>query len=301
MRGVLREGQVVKYAAIAAHVGQFSVAFMCRELGVAPSGYYAWHVRSPSKKSARDAALLAHVRAAFKASRRRYGSPRVHAELRATGHRVGRKRIARLMRQDGLRARPRRRFVLTTQSRHKFPIARNVVAREFEVSAPNQVWVSDLTYLRTQAGFVYMAVVLDLFARRVVGWAVSRDLDAGIAVEALRRALALRPAPGGMVHHSDRGVHYACSDYRALLKSHDITPSMSRKGDCWDNAVAESFFSSFGFELEFDANWRDVHDVERDAAEYIDGFYNSRRRHSHNRYLSPIDFEHQFMQQENAT
>jgi putative transposase len=172
-----------------------------------------------------------------------------------------------------------------------------VVAREFEVAAPNQVWVSDLTYLRTQTGFVYMAVVLDLFARRVVGWAVSRNLDASIAVEALRRALAVRPAPAGLVHHSDRGVHYACTEYRALLASRGITPSMSRKGDCWDNAVAESFFSSFGFELEFEADWYDEHDVERAAAEYIDGFYNPRRRHSHNRYLSPVDFEHQFMQQ----
>ena len=290
----------MKYAAIAAHVGLFSVAFMCRVLGIAPSGYYAWRGRPPSKKSAHDDVLLVHVRAAFQASRRRYGSPRVHADLRAAGHRVARKRIARLMREHGLRARHRRRFVNTTQSRHKLPIAPNVVAREFEVSAPNQVWVSDLTYLHTQTGFVYMAVVLDLFARRVVGWAVSCDLDAGIAVEALRRALALRPAPAGMVHHSDRGVHYACADYRALLKRHYITPSMSRKGNCWDNAVAESFFSSFGFELEFDANWYDVHDVERDAAEYIDGFYNSRRRHSHNNYLSPIDFEHRFAQQENA-
>jgi transposase InsO family protein len=291
----------VKYAAILKHVGQFSVVLMCRALTIAQSGYYAWLKRSPSKKSARDSILLVHVRASYKASRRRYGSPRVHADLYAAGHRVARKRVARLMRQDGLRARHRRRFVHTTQSRHKFPIARNVVAREFEVSAPNQVWVSDLTYLRTQTGFVYLAVILDLFARRVVGWAVSRSLDAGIAVEALRRALAVRPAPAGMVHHSDRGVHYACTQYRELLASHGITPSMSRKGDCWDNAVAESFFSSFGFELEFDANWHDEHDLERDTAEYIDGFYNPRRRHSHNRYLSPIDFEHQFMQQEIST
>ena len=301
MRGVLREEPVVKYAAISAHVGQFPVAFMCRELSVAPSGYYASLGRKPSKRSARDGVLLAHVRAAYKTSRRRYGSPRVHADLQAAGHRVARKRVARLMREDGLRARHRRRFVNTTQSRHKFPIAKNVVAREFEVSAPNQVWVSDLTYLRTQTGFVYMAVVLDLFARRVVGWAVSRNLDAGIAVEALRRALAVRPAPAGMVHHSDRGVHYACTEYRALLANRGITPSMSRKGDCWDNAVAESFFSSFGFELEFEADWHDEHDVERDTAEYIDGFYNPRRRHSHNRYLSPVDFEHQFMQQQNAS
>jgi putative transposase len=291
----------VKYAAILKHVGQFSVVLMCRALTIAQSGYYAWLERSPSKKAARDSILLVHVRASYKASRRRYGSPRVHADLYAAGHRVARKRVARLMRQDGLRARHRRRFVHTTQSRHKFPIARNVVAREFEVSAPNQVWVSDLTYLRTQTGFVYLAVILDLFARRVVGWAVSRSLDAGIAVEALRRALAVRPAPAGMVHHSDRGIHYACTQYRELLADHGITPSMSRKGDCWDNAVAESFFSSFGFELEFDANWHDEHDLERDTAEYIDGFYNPRRRHSHNRYLSPIDFEHQFMQQEIST
>jgi transposase InsO family protein len=301
MRGVLREEPVVKYAAIAAHVRLFPVAFMCRELDIAPSGYYAWLANAPSKRSVRDGVLLVHVRAAFKTSRRRYGSPRVHADLQAAGHRVARKRVARLMRQDGLRARHRRRFVHTTQSRHKYPISRNVVAREFDVSAPNQVWVSDLTYLRTQTGFVYLAVILDLFARRVVGWSVSRNLDAGIAVEALRRALALRPAPTGMVHHSDRGIHYACTEYRALLASHGITPSMSRKGNCWDNAVAESFFSSFGFELEFDANWHDEHDVERDATEYIDGFYNPRRRHSHNSYLSPIDFEHQFMQQENAS
>jgi putative transposase len=287
----------VKYAAILAHVGQFSVVLMCRVLSVAQSGYYAWLVRSPSKKSVRDQVILVHVRASYKASRRRYGSPRVHADLRVGGHRVARKRVARLMRLDGLRARHRRRFVRTTQSNHKFPIAPNVVAREFEVSAPNQAWVSDLTYLRTQTGFVYLAVILDLFARRVVGWAVSRSLDAGIAVEALRRALAVRPAPTGMVHHSDRGIHYACTEYRELLASHGITPSMSRKGDCWDNAVAESFFSSFGFELEFESNWHDEHDVERDTAEYIDGFYNPRRRHSHNQYLSPIDFERQFVQQ----
>ncbi len=166
---------------------------------------------------------------------------------------------------------------------------------------PNQVWVSDLTYLRTQTGFVYMAVVLDLYARRIVGWSVSRSLDVGVAVEALSRALTLRPAPAGMVHHSDRGVHYACTEYRALLASNGITPSMSRKGNCWDNAVAESFFSSFAFELEEDAEWHDVHDVERDAAAYIDGFYNPQRRHSHNRYLSPVDFERRFVQQGSAT
>ena len=300
MFGVLREEPVVKYAAIAANGGLFTVVLMCRVLNVVPSGYYAWRHRSPSKKTGRDQVLTVHVRATFKASRRRYGSPRVHAELRATGHCVARKRVARLMREDGLRARPRRRFVTTTQSKHKHAIAPNVVARKFEVSAPNQVWVSDLTYLRTKTGFVYLAVVLDLFARRVVGWAVSDNLDATIAVTALQRALALRPAPRGLVHHSDRGVHYACGEYRAVLAANNMRPSMSRKGNCWDNAVAESFFSSLKFELEQDANWDDVHDVQRAISEYIDGFYNSERRHSHNEYMSPIDFERRFDQQECA-
>lgn len=195
------------YAAIAVHVGVYTVALMCRALGVAPSGYYAWRQRPVPNRTGRDEALTTHVRAAFTASRRRYGSPRVHAELRAAGHRVGRKRVARLMRQAGLRARPRRRFVTTTQSRHPHPVAPNLIKRKFEVTAPNQVWVSDLTYLRTVTGFVYLAVVLDLYSRRVVGWQVSRDLDADVAVEALRRGLAVRPAPAGLIHHSDRGVH----------------------------------------------------------------------------------------------
>jgi len=143
---------------------------------------------------------------------------------------------------------------------------------------------------------VYLAVVLDLYARRVVGWKVSCEVDAGVVLEALHRALAVRPAPAGMIHHSDRGVHYACGDYRKTLGAHGITSSMSRKGDCWDNAVAESFFSTLFFELERDARWYDVHDVERDLVEYIDGFYNSKRRHSRNRYLSPVDFERRFLQ-----
>jgi transposase InsO family protein len=272
---------------------------MCRVLDLAPSGYYAWRRRPLSDRAKRDQVLTAHVRAAFKASKGRYGSPRVHAELHAE-HGVGRKRVARLMRADGLRARPRRRYVVTTQSRHKHPIAPNLVARQFEVTSPNQIWVSDLTYLRTLTGFVYLAVVLDLFSRRVVGWKVSRDPDAGVVVEALRRALAVRPAPAGMIHHSDRGVQYACADYRTTLDAHGITSSMSRKGDCWDNAVAESFFSTLFFELERDARWNDVDDVDRDLIEYIDDFYNPTRRHSHNRYLSPVDFERRLLQEEKA-
>lgn len=286
----------MKYEAIAACVAEYPVALMCRVLGVAPSGYYAWGQRPVSERAQRDAALTVHVRAAFQASKGRYGSPRVHAELHPE-HGIGRKRVARLMRAGGLRARPRRRYVVTTQSRHQHRIAPNLVARKFEVTSPNQVWVSDLTYLRTTTGFAYLAVVLDLYSRRVVGWKVSHDADAGVVLEALRRALALRTAPTGMIHHSDRGVHYACDDYRKMLVAHGVTSSMSRKGDCWDNAVAESFFSTLFFELERDARWYDVHDVERDLIEYIDGFYNPRRRHSHNQYLSPVDFERRVPQE----
>lgn len=291
----------MKYAAIAAEVGTYSVTLMCRTLEVAPSGYYAWKKRPLSARARADRVLTAHVRAAFQANYRRYGSPRLHAALRSSGHRIGRKRVARLMRQEGLRARPRRRFVSTTQSQHDQPIAPNVVARQFETTAPNQVWVSDLSYLRTQTGFVYLAVIIDLFSRRVVGWAVSRDLAVGVAIKALHRALALRPPSPGLVHHSDRGVHYACGAYRAVLDKFAITQSMSRKGNCWDNAVAESFFSSLGFELEFEANWYDVGAVERDLVEYIDNFYNSRRLHSHNDFLSPIDFERRFLQEQRAS
>jgi putative transposase len=286
----------VKYAVITACAGEYAVAFMCRVLGVAPSGYYRWRAHPVSDRTQRDEVLTTHVRAAFTASKGRYGSPRVHAELHGR-HGIGRRRVARLMRAAGLRARTRRRYVVTTQSKHKHPIAPNVVARNFEVAAPNQVWVADLTYLRTVTGFVYLAVVIDLFSRRVVGWKVSRDLDASVGLDALGRALAVRRAPAGLLHHSDRGVHYACGAYRKMLDANGAKSSMSRKGNCWDNAVAESFFSTLHFELERDARWYDVHDVERDLVEYIDGFYNPTRRHSHNRHVSPIDFEHSFRQQ----
>ncbi len=281
----------MKYAAINAHCATYPVALMCRVLEVAPSGFYAWRKQPMPARRRRDHVLGVHVRAAFAASRRRYGSPRVHAELRAAGHHVGRKRVARLMREDGLVARPQRRFVATTQSRHDSPIAPNLLERRFEVDAPNRVWVADLTYLRCTAGFVYLAVVLDLFSRRVVGWAVSTSLTAAVATKALQQGLILRSPPSGLIHHSDRGVHYACDAYTTLLAAHRITPSMSRKGNCWDNAVAESFFSSMLYELELGATWHTDADVARDVGAYIELFYNPRRRHSHNRYLSPVDFE----------
>ena len=267
---------------------------MCRVLSVSPSGFYAAQRRVPSSRARRDEALRLKVRAAHTRSRRRYGAPRVHAELQAQGEQVGKKRVARLMREDGLVARRRRRFVRTTDSRHSHPIAANLLDRQFgveQVAGPNRVWVSDLTYVPTREGWLFLATVLDLASRRVVGWAMRETLEAELALAALRMALAdRRPAPG-LVHHSDRGSQYACSDYRALLDAHGLVASMSKKADCWDNAVAESFFASLETELILESDW-----LTRDAArqaifEYIEAWYNRERRHSSLGYRSPVHYE----------
>ncbi len=225
----------MKFAFIFARAVAFPVALMCRVLGVSRSGFYAWRERPASAHSRDDARLAVDVAAAHKRSRGRYGSPRVHAELRAQGVRVGRKRIERLMRERGLRARPRRRFRKTTDSRHPHPIAPNVLERNFEASAPNQVWVTDVTYVWTHEGWLYLAVMLDLYARRVVGWAVSQANDTTLALAALSMATTRRNPPRGLIHHSDRGSSYASSDYRRALADKGMVPSMSRKGDCWDS------------------------------------------------------------------
>ena len=235
----------MRYACIACYRGDFPVRLMCRVLCVSSSGYYAWQLRAPSARARRDQALRLKVRVVHAKSRRRYGAPRVHAELKAQGERVARKRVARLMREGGLCGRRPRRFVRTTDSRHADPIAANVLDRRFGVGqlrAPDQVWVSDLTYVATGEGWLFLAIVLDLASRRVVGWAMRETLEADLTLAALGMALASRrPAPG-LLHHSDRGSQYTCGEYRALLRSHGVVASMSRKGDCWDNAVAESFF-----------------------------------------------------------
>jgi transposase InsO family protein len=264
---------------------------VCRVLHVSTSGYYAWTERGASCRSRRDRDLGAKVRAAHAASKGRYGSPRVHAELRAAGEKVGRKRIARLMKQAHLEGRKRRRFRKTTDSNHRLPIAPNLLKRNFTATAPNQAWVTDITFLWTQQGWLYLAAILDLFSRRVVGWATSPNVDRHLALAALRAALRDRRPSEGLVHHSDRGSTYASGDYRNALEAHGIECSMSRKGDCWDNAVAESFFASLKREVE------EIEDLESHAqanvilADYIDKFYNLQRRHSTIGYRSPTEFE----------
>jgi transposase InsO family protein len=281
----------VRFAFIAAEKALYPVRVLCEVLDVTRSGYYAWVDRPASPKKMADAQLLLEIKAALARGRSAYGSPRIHRELRAHGIRVGKKRIERLMRENGLEARQKRRFVHTTDSRHEHPIAPNVLHREFDVNQANQAWVGDVTYIPTAQGWLYLAVLLDLFSRRIVGWATSALNDRDLALSALNHALrARRPRPG-LVHHTDRGSPYASDDYRRVLLAHSITASMSRTGDCYDNAVAESFFATLKAEHvdHEDFATRDLGTAS--IGDYIEGFYNCARRHSHIGYVSPIEFE----------
>lgn len=269
------------------HVADFPVNVMCEVLGVSRSGYYAWAGRDGSARAAADHALAAEIRAAHAASRGRYGSPRVHAELRARSRRVGRKRVARLMRGMGLAGRRRRRFRRTTNSSHVFPIAPNLLGRNFTAEAPNRVWLADLTYIWTSEGWLYLAAVLDLCTRRVVGWAMADHLGHELALAALDMAIARqRPLPG-LIHHADRGVQFAAHRYRARLLAHGMLCSMSRRGDCWDNAPMESFFATLKGELVEEADYQTRDQARADVFQYIEGFYNKRRLHSALGYITP--------------
>ena len=290
----------MKYACITLYHGAFPVRLMCRVLEVAPSGYYAWRKRPTCAHAIADERLLLHVRGAHTASAGTYGAPRVCRELKSQGHHVGQKRVARLMRTDGLVGTPtRRRAPRTTDSTHGFPIAPNLLARRFAVydangvAEVNRTWVSDITYVPTREGWLYLAVVLDLASRRVVGWAMRDTLAAELALEALQMALDQRhPAPG-LVHHSDRGVQYACTAYRDVLAAHGLAASMSRRGDCWDNAVAESFFATLERELIDRWDWRTRAEAATALFDYIATWYNTRRRHSTLDYQSPAAYERQ--------
>jgi len=290
----------VRFAFIEAGKADFPITQSCTVLGVSRAGFYAWRGRPLAPRAGADQRLAIEVAAIHAESQRRYGSPRVHRELRARGQHVGRKRVARLMRTQGLRARVPRRFRTTTDSQHALPIAPNVLARRFTAPAPNTVWVTDMTYLWTLEGWLYLVVILDLFSRRVVGWAMSERMTRQLALDALTMALTHRgPAPG-LIHHSDRGSQYASGDYRRLLTAHGIVCSMSRRGDCWDNAVAESFFSTLKLELVYESAWRARAEARAAVFEYLEAFYNGQRLHSSLGYLSPIAFERLYEQHERA-
>lgn len=281
---------------ILAEKASYPVRLMCEQLEVSPSGYYAWEKRKPSKRKRQDELLKEKIAEVFLENRQVYGSPRIHNELKSQGFKTGRNRIARLMGKMGLSAQPRRRFRKTTDSNHKLAVAENLLGRNFDVAGPNQVWATDITYIQTWEGWLYLAVVLDLFSRRVVGWSMGSDMKTTLVLRALDMALGLRGADGDLVHHSDRGSQYASEAYRAALESQGITCSMSRKGDCWDNAVVESFFGTLKRELVYRQSWPTRLRARAAVHEYVEVFYNRRRSHSYLGYKSPAEYERSYWQ-----
>jgi transposase InsO family protein len=281
----------VTFGFIAAEKAEYPVTVLCQCLGVTRSGYYAWARRGPAARTVADAQLTRQLCVAHADSRGTYGRPRLYRALRARGIAVSAKRVARLMRAAGLVARGRRRFRVTTDSTHHRPVVPNRLARGFAVPTLNTVWAGDLTACWTAAGWSYLAVILDLASRRVVGWAVARTLTTAVVTAALRMALTRRRPRAPVLHHSDRGTQYASRAYRRLLAAHGLTASMSRKGNCWDNAPVESFFSSLKAELLPPRPWPDHATARHAIGDYIETFYNPRRLHSTLGYRSPVDFE----------
>lgn len=266
---------------------------MCRVLQVSRSGYYEWRNRKPSKRSVENEQLLVTIQEIYAASFESYGVPRIHAALRAKGHVVNKKRVERLMRLNGIQGiSPRKkRWVKTTDSDHDFPIAPNLLNRDFQADAPNRKWVSDISYIETDEGWLYLATVLDLFSRKIVGWSMDDNLETPLVSNALNMAVAVRKPEPGLLHHSDRGSQYASHDYRALLKQSKMQASMSRKGNCYDNAVMESFFGTIKSELTRRRRYRTKAEARTDIFRYLETFYNRTRLHSTLGYLSPDDFE----------
>jgi putative transposase len=284
----------VKFAFIAVEKASFPVTVLCNVLDVSRSGFYAWTERVPSARSLEDAKLRVHVAAAYELGRGNYGAPRIHRELREAGFHVSRKRVARLMGELGLKSRRKRRYKATTDSNHAMPVAENVLDRKFEVDAPNIAWVTDITYVWTSEGWLYLAAILDLFSRRVVGFAMSERIDRALVLQALTAAVGRRAPNAGLVHHSDRGSQYASNDYQNALDELGVVCSMSRKGNCWDNAVGESFFATVKTELVYQRRFATREEAREAIFEFIEVFYNRQRRHSSIGYMSPVDYEMKF-------
>ena len=273
--------------------GRYPVRLLCGTLRVSPSGYYAWRKRGPSRRQQENERLLQAIRTVHQQTRGVYGYRRIFAALKAKGIACGKHRVRRLMQQHGLRAKRRRRYRTTTQSRHRLPVAPNILARDFSTTAANRKWVSDITFIPTHAGWLYLAVIMDLYSRQVVGWAMEPRLDKELGLKALRMALASRRPPAKLLYHSDRGVQYANNDFQQLLKAHKIIASMSRTGNAYDNAPMESFFASLKKELVHLRNYRTRDEARTDIFEYIEVFYNRQRLHSALQYHSPVEFEAQ--------
>jgi transposase InsO family protein len=281
----------VRFQFIASYRGSLSRNRLCRLMGVTDRGLRAWRHRPPSQRQRRDMVILAHIRDQHRLSLGSYGRPRMTEELNELGLRVGQRRVGRLMRQNGIRVVRSRKFKRTTDSDHAFNIAPNLLQQDFSASGPNQKWAGDITYVWTREGWVYLAVIIDLFSRRVIGWAISNRLKQDLAIRALNMAIALRRPPPGCIHHTDRGSQYCAHDYQKILHSHGFKVSMSGKGNCYDNSAVESFFKSLKAELVWRRDWITRREVEIALFEYINGFYNPRRKHSALGWKSPVAFE----------
>lgn len=282
-----------KYACILENRGLFKITMMCRLLHVSTSGFYAWWSREPSTRELKDRELLILVREVFEEFEHRYGAVRIWKEFQARGLKCGRDKIARLMREDGLVAKStwtRKRKPRTTDSEHSEPIRPNLLMRDFKTQGRDQVWLSDITYLATKKGWMYLAVVMDLHSRKIVGWTVRDSLKTEGALDALKVAIGNREPEAGLIHHSDRGIQYASKEYQEVLEKHGMRSSMSRVGDCWDNAPMESFFGRMKQEIGVRL-FESKQAAQQAVFEHIERFYNPRRRHSALGYLSPDDFE----------
>ena len=281
----------MRFRLIDANKAGMTIDRVCGLMDVSVSGFYAWKSREPSQRQLDDMVLLAHIRSQFASSNETYGAPRMHVELCENGVSVGRHRVARLMRDNGLKALQKRRYKKTTDSGHGGPVAANILDQDFTCDTPDQKWGADISYIWTAEGWLYLAIVLDLYSRRIVGWATSDRLKKDMALNALRRAIALRRPPPGLIHHSDRGSQYCSDDYQRLLKAQDMLPSMSGKGNCFDNAMVETVFKTIKSELIWRTSFQTRSAAELALGRYIDGFYNPRRRHSALSYKSPVTFE----------
>jgi putative transposase len=282
----------VKFAFVKEHRKQWPVAAICRVLKVSRSGFFAWSRRPPSQRQRRQEELLRKIKQVHQENRELYGSPRVHRALLIDGQSVSRNTVAKLMRREKIRARTKRRFVpRTTDSTHRQPVARNLLDRNFTAERPDRKWVADITYVPTQEGWLYVAAVLDLFSRRIVGWSMADHMQTDLVSDALQMALQQRSPAAGLLHHSDRGVQYASDGYQHLLAHNSIQVSMSGKADCWDNAVMESFWATLKTELIHQQQYATRQEAKLSIFEYIEVFYNRKRLHSSIDYVSPEAFE----------
>ncbi len=273
----------------------YPIEKMCKVLGVSRSGYYQWSHGSCSNRARQNEFLLREITNIYEQSHCTYGSPRIHKELVLKGYKVSRPRVARIMRYKNIQSKIRKKWIVTTDSNHTAPIAPNLVNRNFTVDGPGQIWVSDLTYIRTNQGWLYLTVILDLFDRKVIGWATSNTMMAQqTSMAALRMALANRVATEDLIFHSDRGIQYACTEFTTLLRRKNIRQSMSRKGDCWDNEVAESFFKTLKVECIYQNKLKTKPETQREVFTYIEIWYNRKRRHSALGYATPLEMELKF-------